>query len=77
MLAEPDAIEGSLIMQKQDLMKLKEVAEMFRCSERHLQSLRKREGFPNAISLGDSTVRFLRKDIETFLYSGGFRKEAQ
>lgn len=65
------------MIQQQDLMKLKEVAEMLRCSERHLQSMRKREGFPSPISLGDSTVRFLRKDIETFLNNGGFREEVR
>lgn len=58
-------------------MKLKEVADMLRCSERHLQSMRKREGFPSPISLGDSTVRFLRKDIENFVNKGGFRGEAR
>lgn len=65
------------MIQQNDLMKLKEVADMLRCSERHLQSMRKREGFPSPISLGDSTVRFLRKDIENFVNKGGFRGEAR
>ncbi len=65
------------MMQQKDLMKLREVAEILRCSERHLQSMRKRKGFPSPVSLGDSTVRFLRKDIETFLNNGGFREEVR
>ena len=60
--------------QQHDLMKLKEVAEMMRCSERHLQSIRKREGFPKPVTLGDSTVRFLRTEIEAFICNGGFRE---
>jgi len=65
------------MMQQQDLMKLKEVAEMMRCSERHLQVMRKREGFPQPISLGGSIVRFLRKEIEAFICNGGFREEVR
>ena len=59
-------------MNQSDLMKLDEVAEMLRCSTRHLQTIRKKEGFPKPIRLGQSAVRYLRADIEKFLRNGGF-----
>ena len=60
-------------MNNRDLMTIKEVAEMLRCSTRHLQIIRKRENFPKSVVLGKSTVRYIREDIEEFLRSGGFR----
>ena len=59
-------------MDQNDVMKLDEVAEMMRCSTRHLQTIRKEEGFPKPIKLGQSVVRYLRADIENFLQNGGF-----
>ena len=59
-------------MNQNELMKLDEVAEMLRCSTRHLQTIRKEEGFPKPIKLGQSVVRYLRTDIEHFVRSGGF-----
>ena len=53
-------------------MTLDEVAEMLRCSTRHLQTIRKQDGFPKAVVLGKSVVRYIRTDIETFLRNGGF-----
>jgi predicted DNA-binding transcriptional regulator AlpA len=55
-----------------DIMKLDEVAEMLRCSTRHLQTIRKKDGFPKAVVIGDSVVRYIRADIESFLRNGGF-----
>jgi predicted DNA-binding transcriptional regulator AlpA len=59
-------------MNQNELMKLDDVAEMLRCSTRHLQKIRKQHGFPKSVVLGKSVVRYLRSDIEKFVRSGGF-----
>jgi excisionase family DNA binding protein len=45
---------------------LKEVAQMMKVSERHIQNLVKRHEFPNPFQLGRS-IRFRPSDIRFFL----------
>ncbi len=46
-----------------------EVAEMFTCSERHIENLVKRGEFPERMKLG-RCVRFRRSDIVQFIGKG-------
>ena len=60
-------------MQQKDLMTLDELSELFRCSKRHLQELRKMAGFPKPVRGGVRLVRYLRAEIEQFISNGGIR----
>ena len=61
-------------MNQHDVMTLEEVAELLRCSSRHLQNIRKVHGFPTPVVLGKMTVRYLRRDIEQFILGGGLQE---
>ena len=58
-----------------ELWTLKETADFLRCSQRHLQDLRKQNGFPQGVVLGQSTIRYVAADMEEWVLAGGLSTE--
>ncbi len=53
------------------VLKVKEVAEYLRVSERHLLDMRKDPSFPRPVRLGKNKVVFKESDIKEFVEKGG------
>lgn len=57
------------------LLTLEEVADFIGVKPRHLQNLRKDDGFPAPVKVGKTRVRYRSVDIEKWCDDGGVKDD--